>query len=74
MARLRELVHGCRVITRSGFNGTVVGTARLVDVSVVLVDLDLLTGEERNPVIVFPENLTPVSMPGPAVKSASGAS
>lgn len=74
MARLRELAQGCRVITRSGFNGTVVGTARLVDVSVVLVDLDLLTGEERNPVIVFPENLTPVSMPLPAVRSASGAS
>jgi hypothetical protein len=62
------------VITRSGFNGTVVGTARLVDVNVVLVDLDLLTGEERNPVIVFPENLTPVSMPMPEVKSVSGAS
>ncbi|MDF2630426.1 MAG: hypothetical protein K0R39_4257 [Symbiobacteriaceae bacterium] len=60
MARLRELVSGCRVITRSGFNGTVVGTARLVDVNVVLVNLDLLTGEERNPVVVFPENLTPL--------------
>jgi|GEM_PF-2185707 len=61
MARLRELVPGCRVVTRSGFSGTVVGTARLVDVNVVLVDLDLLSGEERNPVVVFPENLTPVS-------------
>jgi hypothetical protein len=60
MARLRELVPGSRVVTRSGFNGTVVGTTRLVDVNVVLVDLDLLTGEERNPVVVFPENLTPV--------------
>ncbi|HWI60231.1 MAG TPA: hypothetical protein VNT75_00190 [Symbiobacteriaceae bacterium] len=60
MARLRELVPGCRVVTRSGFNGTVVGTARLVDVNVVLVNLDLLSGEERNPVVVFPENLTPL--------------
>ena len=60
MARLRELGAGCRVTTRSGFNGTVVGTARLADVNVVLVNLDLLTGEERNPVVVFPENLTPV--------------
>lgn len=60
MARLRELVPGCRVITRSGFNGTVVGAAKLVDVNVVLVNLDLLTGEERNPVVVFPENLTPL--------------
>lgn len=58
MARLRELGPGCRVVTRSGFNGTVVGVARLVDVNVVLVDLDLLSGEERNPVVVFPENLT----------------
>lgn len=58
MARMRELAPGCRVETRSGFLGTVVGTARLTDVNVVLVDLDLLTGEERNPVVVFPENLT----------------
>jgi hypothetical protein len=58
MARLRELAPGCRVITRSGFSGTVVGTARLADVNVVLVNLDLLTGEERNPVVVFPEHLT----------------
>ena len=62
MARLREMVPGCRVVTRSGFNGTVVGTARLVDVNVVLVNLDLLTGEERNPVVVFPENLTPIQL------------
>ena len=62
MARLRELVTGCRVVTRTGFNGTVVGTARLADVNVVLVNLDLLTGEERNPVVVFPENLTPVQV------------
>jgi hypothetical protein len=65
MARLRELVPGCRVITRSGFNGTVVGTARLGDICVVLVNLDLLGGGERNPVIVFPENLTPVPAPPP---------
>lgn len=58
MARLRELVPGSRVITRSGFCGTVVQSARLADVNVILVDLDLLTGEERNPVVVFPENLT----------------
>lgn len=60
MARLRELVPGCRVVTRSGFPGTVVGVARLVDVNLVLVDLDLLHGKERNPVVVFPENLTPL--------------
>lgn len=60
MARLRELVPGCRVVTRSGFDGTVVGIVRLVDISVVLVNLDLLSGEERNPVVVFPENLTPL--------------
>jgi hypothetical protein len=58
LARLRELVPGCRVITRSGFEGTVVNAARLADVNVVLVNLDLLTGEERNPVVVFPENLS----------------
>ncbi|MFZ5825619.1 MAG: hypothetical protein ACOY94_15075 [Bacillota bacterium] len=60
MARLRELVPGCRVVTRSGFDGTVVGVVRLVDVNVVLVNLDLLSGEERNPVVVFPENLVTV--------------
>lgn len=60
MARLRELVPGCRVVTRSGFDGTVVGVVRLVDVNVVLVNLDLLSGEERNPVVVFPENLIPI--------------
>jgi hypothetical protein len=65
MARLRELAAGCRVVTRSGFNGTVVGTTRLVDVNVVLVNLDLLSGEERNPVVVFPENLTPLQMDSP---------
>lgn len=63
MARLRELAPGCRVITRSGFNGTVVGTTKLVDVNVVLVNLDLLSGEERNPVVVFPENLTLMQQP-----------
>jgi hypothetical protein len=73
MARLRELAIGCRVITRSGFNGTVVGTARLVDVSVVLVDLDLLTGEERNPVVVFPENLN-LHQRQPAIGSVTEAS
>lgn len=60
MAKLRELVPGCRVVTRSGFDGTVVGVAKLVDVNVVLVNLDLLSGKERNPVVVFPENLTPL--------------
>lgn len=74
MARLRELSPGCRVVTRSGFSGTVVGTARLVDVNVVLVNLDLLTGEERNPVVVFPENLTPVqaeSLTAPVAKPSA---
>jgi hypothetical protein len=66
MARLRELVPGCRVVTRSGFDGTVVGIVKLVDVNVVLVNLDLLTGEERNPVVVFPENLTPLQQDQPA--------
>lgn len=70
MARLRELLPGCRVITRSGFNGTVVGIARLVDVSVVLVNLDLLSGKERNPVVVFPENLTPLHDDTVAVPAA----
>lgn len=73
MARLRDLAPGCRVVTRSGFNGTVVGTARFVDVHVVLVNLDLLTGEERNPVVVFPENLTPLQQPLPAPAPASKA-
>ena len=75
MARLRELAPGCRVVTRSGFNGTVVGVARLVDVNVVLVNLDLLSGEERNPVVVFPENLTPLQhepVRTPAVTSHVG--
>lgn len=61
MARLRDLAPGCRVQTRSGFLGTVAGVARFVDVNVVLVNLDLLEGEERNPVVVFPENLTPLA-------------
>lgn len=65
MARLRELVPGCRVVTRSGFDGTVVGVVKLVDVNVVLVNLDLLSGEERNPVVVFPENLTPLHQEQP---------
>lgn len=69
MARLRDLAPGCRVITRSGFYGTVVGTARMVDVNVVLVDLDLLTGEERNPVVVFPENLTSLQAQAPAART-----
>lgn len=69
MARLRELVPGCRVITRSGFEGTVVNAARLADVNVVLVNLDLLTGEERNPVVVFPENLTRVEQRPCAARS-----
>jgi hypothetical protein len=75
MARLRELAPGCRVVTRSGFNGTVVSTARLVDVNVVLVNLDLLSGEERNPVVVFPENLTPLTqepMKAPVPKTNVG--
>ncbi len=61
MAKLRDLNPGCRVQTRSGFLGTVAGFARLMDVNVVLVNLDLLVGEERNPVVVFPENLTPLA-------------
>ncbi|MFZ5815383.1 MAG: hypothetical protein ACOY93_08775 [Bacillota bacterium] len=65
MARLRELVPGCRVVTRSGFDGTVVGVVKLVDVNVVLVNLDLLSGEERNPVVVFPENLIPIQQEHP---------
>jgi len=65
MARLRELVPGCRVVTRSGFDGTVVSIVKLVDVNVVLVNLDLLSGEERNPVVVFPENLFPVQQEQP---------
>lgn len=69
MARLRDLATGCRVVTRSGFNGTVVGTARFVDVNVVLVNLDLLAGEERNPVVVFPENLTPLQESTPDAKT-----
>jgi len=69
MARVRDLAPGCRVVTRSGFNGTVVSTARFVDVNVVLVNLDLLTGEERNPVVVFPENLTPLQEATAAAKT-----
>lgn len=72
MARLRELSPGCRVETRSGFLGTVVGTAKLLDVNVVLVDLDLLTGEERNPVVVFPENLALIGQSIQASAVASG--
>lgn len=71
MARLRELVPGCRVVTRSGFNGTVVAITKLVDVHVVLVNLDLLTGEERNPVVVFPENLTPIQREATAEPAVS---
>jgi len=74
MARLRDLVPGCRVITRSGFHGTVEGVSRCADVNVVLVNLDLLTGEERNPVVVFPENLTPLSVTEQPTIVASSAS
>lgn len=74
MARLRELSPGCRVETRSGFLGTVVGTAKLLDVNVVLVNLDLLTGEERNPVVVFPENLALLERSIEAPAAAAGAS
>lgn len=71
MAKLRDLAPGCRVQTRSGFMGTVAGFARLMDVNVVLVNLDLLVGEERNPVVVFPENLSPLSQSAqqPAAKT-----
>lgn len=58
MARLRDLEPGRRVITRSGFGGTVVATERMQDLWVILVNLDMLTGQERNPVVCFPENLT----------------
>lgn len=74
MARLRELSPGCRVETRSGFLGTVVGTAKLLDVNVVLVNLDLLSGEERNPVVVFPENLALIQRGIEAPAAAAGAS
>lgn len=73
LARLRELPAGQRVVTRSGFAGTVVGVARLGGISLVLVDLDLLTGQPRNPVVVFPENLTPASPLVVAMVSAAKA-
>lgn len=60
MAKLRELYPGCRVTTRSGFMGTVVETSRTHDFNIVLVNLDLLSADDRNPVVVFPENLTPI--------------
>ncbi len=77
MARLRDLTPGCRVVTRSGFFGTVARITRLADVSVVLVNLDLLTGRERNPVVVFPENLAllqPESPPAPSAQAGATAS
>lgn len=58
MARLRDLEPGRRVITRSGFGGTVVASERMQDLWVILVNLDMLIGQERNPVVCFPENLT----------------
>lgn len=69
MARLRDLPAGQRVVTRSGFPGTVVGHGHIGSISVVLVDLDLLRGQPRNPVVVFPENLTPAA-PGPPPQPA----
>jgi hypothetical protein len=60
MARLRDLEPGRRVITRSGFAGTVVVTSRMQDIWVVMVDLDALQGLDRNPVVCFPEFLIPV--------------
>ena len=71
MARLRELPAGQRVVTRSGFVGTVVGYGHLGNISVVMVDLDLLQGQARNPVVVFPENLTPTA-PGPPQPQPAG--
>jgi len=64
LARLRDLPAGQRVVTRSGFTGTVVGYDHVGNISVVLVALDLLQGQPRNPVAVFPENLMPAP-PGP---------
>lgn len=61
MGKQDDLLPGCRVVTRSGFVGTVVGLERLLDICLVLVALDLLDGEERNPVMVFPENLTRIA-------------